>query len=50
MLTSDSILLKHYVKINPKAQYKRAQDTLDSVLGKRRRDGPVDGSEDGEEG
>lgn len=50
MLTSDSILLKHYIKINPKAQYRQAQETLDTVLGKRRRDKSPDGPEDGQDG
>lgn len=37
MLTSTDTLLKHYIKVNPAVDYSRAQDQLDSVLGKRQR-------------
>jgi predicted aconitase len=37
MLTSESVLLAHYIKVNPQEQYKQAQEKLDQVLGKRQR-------------
>lgn len=35
MLTSDSVLLKHYVHTNPQHEYQQAQQQLNSLLGKR---------------
>lgn len=37
MLTSNSTLMKYYVKVNPQTQYRQAQEKLNGVLGKRSR-------------
>lgn len=37
MLTSESTLLRYYVKVHPQDQYRQAQDKLNKVLGKRSR-------------
>lgn len=36
MLTSSTILMRHYIRVHPSVDYTRAQDHLDSMLGKRR--------------
>lgn len=37
MLTSESTLLRYYVKVHPQNEYRQAQERLNKVLGKRGR-------------
>jgi len=37
MLTSESTLIRYYIKVHPQQQYRQAQDKLNKVLGKRAR-------------